>query len=171
MDKVEIPKLIEYLERCRDNRGRMAALRSLLNRNLRARGWRAIAPVNGIGDLTKETVAGLYAIHPLHESQENYTFGTACRKLATASSKQGEPRELTETPFDRQFQQLLISDRESLCVRLVRVIRRMKAEKIPVNYANLAADLIYWGDSVRERWAQQYWTPVTLQKGAENVPE
>lgn len=172
MDPTGITPLMQYLQAHRDDRGTMAELRCLLNRHLRPRGWQAIAPVGGIGDPVKETIAGLFATHPLNCDQPDYHFGTACRRLASCRQKTVSSESKAESPLDARFRRLLSADRLTLCSRLVDIVLGFKAENIPVNYASLAADLIYWGDRVRERWAQQYWAPTPQQrKGSDNVPQ
>jgi CRISPR type I-E-associated protein CasB/Cse2 len=37
------------------------------------------------------------------------------------------------------------------------VILAAKAKDVPINYEQLFADLCYWGDRVKERWAREYW--------------
>jgi CRISPR type I-E-associated protein CasB/Cse2 len=37
------------------------------------------------------------------------------------------------------------------------MILAAKAKGIPVNYEQLFADLCYWGDNVKARWACEYW--------------
>jgi hypothetical protein len=32
-----------------------------------------------------------------------------------------------------------------------------KAKGIPINYEELYADLCYWGNNVKARWAREYW--------------
>jgi len=37
------------------------------------------------------------------------------------------------------------------------IILAAKAKGIRVNYEELFADLRYWGDKVKTRWAREYW--------------
>lgn len=165
-------ELMSYLRRNKDDRGVMAALRCLLNDEQRFRGWQQIAAIDGIGVLPVETIAGLYAFHPLEKNEDAYTWGKACRALAETRRKDDGNKEssLDKNPFDRRFRRLLACGSQSeLCVHLVDVIRGMKAKDIPVNYEKLYDDIVWWGDKVRERWAIHYWS--NRKEGTENVSD
>jgi len=64
-------------------------------------------------------------------------------------------------PVARRLQYLLASEREEICDRVVRMVFRMKAQDIAVNYDELYEGLLFWGDRIRNRWAGSFW----------NVPE
>jgi CRISPR type I-E-associated protein CasB/Cse2 len=91
-----------------------------------------------------EAVAGLFAYHSDETQAGN--LGTTCRHLATENNS-----------FDGRFRRLLSCDREEICERLRPVILAAKAKGIPINYEELYADLCYWGDNVKARWAREYW--------------
>jgi CRISPR type I-E-associated protein CasB/Cse2 len=56
-------------------------------------------------------------------------------------------------------------DRDEIAERLRPVILAAKAKGIPVNYEELFADLCYWGDNVKARWAREYWgAPVVAEE-------
>lgn len=137
-------KLLAYLRGLKNDRGAMANLRSALKPAQRHRAWPLLAPVGGIGRSIYETLAGLYA----HHSDETRTgnLGTTCRRLS------GE-----HNSFDGRFRRLLTCDSEEICERLAPVILAAKAKGVPVNYEQLFADLCYWSDKVKERWARGYW--------------
>lgn len=149
-------RLLTYLRSVKDDAGTMAELRCLLNPNMRSRGWRAIARAGGIGDVVMETISGLYAKHPV---ESNRSFGRVCRELASARKKTAKEKteDADASPFDRRFRRLLASGREEACAQLYGIISGLKAEDIGVDYEGICTDLFYWGDRVKERWAQDYW--------------
>jgi CRISPR system Cascade subunit CasB len=137
-------EVLAFLRQLRDNRGAMADLRCALNPALRARAWPLLARVGGIGRPIHETVAGLFAYHP--EEVNTGNLGTTCRRLAAENSS-----------FDARFRRLLSCEREELGDRLRPVVLAARAKGIPINYEDLFADLVYWGDHVKARWAREYW--------------
>jgi len=149
-------KLLGYLRRFRQDRGALANLRGALKPAQRHRAWPLLGPVGGIGNPRYEIVAGLFAYHPEETSTGN--LGTTCRRLA------GE-----NNTFDGRFRRLLTCDRDEICDRLVPIVFAAKAKGVPVNYEDLFADLCYWSDSVKERWAREYWggeSTATTQEAA-----
>ncbi len=141
-------ELLGYLRQLKNDRGAMAELRRALNPAQRHRAWPLLARVGGIGDPRTETVAGLYAYHPDETNQGN--FGTTCRRLA--GERAGE-----SNSFDARFCRLLACDRDEVCERLRPVVFAAKAKGIGVNYERLLVDLSYWAETVKVRWAQEYW--------------
>lgn len=151
-------KLLAYLRGLKNDRGAMANLRSALTPARRHRAWPLLAPVGGIGRSIYETLAGLYA----HHSDETRTgnLGTTCRRLS------GE-----HNSFDGRFRRLLTCDREEICERLAPVILAAKAKDVRVNYEQLFADLCYWSDKVKERWAREYWGGAETPEVGTTSPE
>jgi CRISPR system Cascade subunit CasB len=159
--------LIAFLHSCleRDDRAALANLRCALRKNLKHRAWPYLARFGGIEDELMEydheakvvqTISGLFATHP---SKTEYDFGAACRKLMRDDEKIADPKDIG--PVARRFQHLLSSEREEICDRVVRMVLRMKAQEIPVNYYELFSGLLFWGDKIKNRWAGSFW----------NVPE
>lgn len=149
-------EMMHFLRRSRDNRGVMASLRCLLNESQRFRGWQCIAQIDGIGCIQVETVAGLYALHPMEKEDENYNFGDACRIL---SATRRTEKDSADSPFDKRFRRLLsCNSKYELCKHLTSVVMGLKAADVPVNYVSLFDDIAKWGDFVRERWAIHYWS-------------
>jgi CRISPR system Cascade subunit CasB len=142
--KSDAKRLLEYLRRFKGDRGAMADLRCALSPAKRARAWPLLACVGGIGDPRVEIVAALFAWHP--QETEVGNLGTTCRRLAAENST-----------FDARFQRLLSCDRDDICDRLRSVILAARPRGVPVNYEELYADLCYWGDQVKARWAREYW--------------
>jgi len=146
-------QFLVHLRRLKNDRGAMANLRCALKPALRHRAWPLLGSMGGIGNARYETVAGLYAYHP--EETRTGNLGTTCRRLS------GE-----HNSIDGRFRRLLTCDREEICERLVPVILAAKAKGVPVNYEQLFADLCYWSDNVKERWAREYWGGTEAGEGA-----
>jgi|SRR5208282_1057623 len=145
-------KVLACLRQLRNDRGAMADLRCALNFARRARAWPLLARVGGIDRPIYETVAGLFAHHP--DETHTGNIGTTCHRLAVENNS-----------FDGRFRRLLTCDRDEICKRLRPVILTAKAKGIPVNYEELFADLCYWGDNVKARWAREYWgAPVDTEE-------
>jgi len=146
--------VLAYLRRLRNDRGAMADLRCALSPTRRARAWPLLARVGGIDRPIYETVAGLFAYHP--DETHSGNIGTTCRRLAGENNS-----------FDGRFRRLLSCEREAIGERLRPVILAASAKGIPVNYQELFADLVYWGDNVKARWAREYWgAPVETEEAA-----
>jgi CRISPR type I-E-associated protein CasB/Cse2 len=133
----------------------MADLRCALSPARLPRAWPLLAPVAGVGNPRVETVAGLFASHPQETNAGN--LGTTCRLLADENST-----------FEARFQRLLACDRDEICDRLRPVVLAARPRGIPVNYEQLFADLRYWSDAVKARWAREYWR---VPEAEEPVPE
>jgi CRISPR system Cascade subunit CasB len=142
--KESAAKVLAYLRQLRHDRGAMADLRCALNPVRRARAWPLLARIGGIDRPIYETVAGLFAYHP--DETQHGNLGTTCRRLAGENNS-----------FDGRFRRLLSCDRDEIAERLRPVILAAKAKGVPVNYEELFADLVYWGDNVKARWAREYW--------------
>ena len=151
-------KDLGYLRTHGEDRGLMAELRCLLNRNLRMRGWAAVGRIGGIGDRAVETVSGLYALYPQAFKENAFSFGVSCKRLAFRRRKGDAQADDAHSPLDIRFRRLLACDgRPALCDMLPDFVRGMKAEGIAVDYDSLYKDIYYWGDRVREKWAADYW--------------
>ena len=137
-------RVLAYLRQCKSDRGAMADLRCALNPAKLPRAWPLLARVGGIGNPRIEVVAGLFAYHP--DETEAGNLGTTCLRLKGQNES-----------FDARFRRLLVCDRDEICGRLRPVIFAAKAKEIRVNYEALLADLCYWGDRVKQRWAREYW--------------
>ncbi len=151
----EADRLIPWLLSVKNDRGTMAELRCLLNPNLRHRGWQAISRIGGLGNTAYELVAGLFAMHPMHDSGLA-NFGTSCRWLAARNNRGAQD---SSAPLDTRFRRLLDADRSELAELLPTLVRHLKSESIPVNYDTLLQDLRFWSEPVLTRWAQEYWNP------------
>ena len=146
-------RLLSYLRRLKNDRSAMADLRCALSPTKLPRAWPLLGPMGGIGNPRIEAVAGLFAYHP--EETRSGNLGTTCHRIATESNS-----------FDGRFRRLLSCERDEICDRLRPVIFAAKAKGVPINYEQLFADLSYWGDNVKARWAREYWCESGAEKPA-----
>lgn len=154
----EYSRDLDYLRKHGDDRGLMAELRCLLNKNLRFRGWSAVGRFGGIGERAVETVSGLFALYPQAYREQPFSFGVSCKRLAACRRKGDSQADDAHSPLDLRFRRLLACvDRDALCRMLPDFVRGMKTEGIAVDYDLLYRDIYYWGDRVREHWAADYW--------------
>jgi CRISPR system Cascade subunit CasB len=154
--------LLDYLVRKKEDRGVMADLRCALVEGKRFRAYPHLGYFGGIGDKhdmrAMQIVAGLFASHPDYTSKGN--IGSLCLQLCS-DDERNELKKADSKPgtIAKRLQYLLAASREEILDRVVRIVLRAKAEGIPVNYAQLENDLIYWGDKVKTRWAASFWAP------------
>jgi CRISPR system Cascade subunit CasB len=159
-----------FLHGCteREDRATLANLRCALRKDLKHRAWPLLARYGGIEDEMKEydhearvvqTIAGLFATHPTRFDRD---FGIACRQLMKDDEKLADPKDIG--PVARRFQHLLSSEREEICDRVIRMVLRMKAQEIPVNYYELYSGLIDWSDKIKNRWAGSFWNAPHLEE-------
>ncbi len=146
-------RLLAYLRRLRSDRGAMADLRCALSPAKLPRAWPLLARAGGIGNARVEAIAGLFAYHP--EETQRGNLGTTCRRLATEAKT-----------FEARFSRFLACDRDEILERLRPVVLAAKAKGIPINYEELFADLCYWGDNVKARWAREYWGAPEAEESA-----
>jgi CRISPR system Cascade subunit CasB len=158
--------LLEFLKRRKEDRGVMADLRCALVESKRQRAWPYLAAFGGVGvdfrAQAVQTVAGLYATHPLESTDEKFDFGSLCRRFLSDEERDKITTAEGVGPVTRRFQHLLAAEGEEIFPRVVRLALRAKAEDIPVNYERLFKDLLAWqyrADQVRTKWAKSFWTP------------
>jgi CRISPR system Cascade subunit CasB len=163
---------LSFLRKCSEtgDKATLSNLRCALRKNLKHRAWPFIGRYGGIEDELQEydhyakvvqTIAGLYAMNP---SECNDDFGVTCRKLMRDDENLADPKDIG--PIARRFQHLLSSEKEEICDRTIRLVLRMKAQDIPVNYYELFNGLINWGDKIKNRWAGSFWNVPELEEAA-----
>ncbi|MBN1577055.1 MAG: type I-E CRISPR-associated protein Cse2/CasB [Chitinispirillaceae bacterium] len=166
-----------FLHSCaeRDDRATLANLRCVLRKNLKHRAWPLLARFGGIEDELKEydhaakvvqTIAGLFATYP---TKSDHDFGISCKKLLSDEERNDMyDREAFKKvgPVARRFQHLLSSEKEEICDRVVRMVLRLKAQEIQINYYELFNGLTYWGDKIKNRWAGSFWDVKQLEEAA-----
>ncbi len=147
-------ELLRHLRLAMQDRGRMADLRCAWNRARLHSAWPLLGPLGLIEDEAALAVAGGFAYHP--SLAEGRSFGSSCQRLTHAGAEQ-------------RFQRLLSATRQEAC-RLIRpLILALRSKGIPVDYAQLYADLRFWSPAVRRRWAVDFWARrrQPAQSGAE----
>jgi CRISPR system Cascade subunit CasB len=153
-------KFLNFLRQLKNDRGAMADLRRALTPIQRYRAWPVLARFGGINKPRFEIIAGLYAHHPEETSTGN--LGTTCRQLS------GEYHS-----FEGRFRRLLCCDREDIYGHIRPIVLAAASKGIRINYKQLFTDLSYWGDSVKARWATEFWgapTQEVVPAGVEDQP-
>ena len=151
--------LLTHLRQLKNDRGAMAELRCTLSPAKVSRSWPLLGRIGGIANPRIETIAGLFAHHPNETTMGN--LGTTCRRL----------KEQHES-FDARFRRLLGCDREEICIMVRPAVLAARSKGIPVNYEALYADLCYWGERVKARWAKEYWgVPETEEQAVLSAEE
>lgn len=106
-------------------------------------------------------VASLFALHPLPWPEgdatpaSSRTFGASMAKLIATPDRLDA--------VERRFVALLNAHREDLSDHLRRNVALLKAAEIPVDWAQLLTDLLWWDHAqrrVQRRWARSFWTAV-----------
>jgi CRISPR type I-E-associated protein CasB/Cse2 len=145
--EAEARRTVEFLERLRNDRGALAALRSLWIPARQTRAWPLLAQIGALESRTKQEVAGLYALHPAHvDDCAAGSIGAVCAALSNEHST-----------FDLRFRRLLACDRHELPAHLRRVAMAAAARGISIDYTELYRDIRTWSDWVRLRWARNYY--------------
>ena len=152
-------ELIERLQKLKDDRGAMAALRQGLNKRTCWRTWPYI-PEYLSNDRMREiaqTVAAAFAYHP--EARQTGNIGTTCRELVAGGER---------STFDARFQRLLMAQSvPEVCRHLRHIILAAARSNASLEFNQLFEDLKYWpGQRVRIRWASEYY-----KKGGEDVSD
>jgi CRISPR type I-E-associated protein CasB/Cse2 len=155
--------LIEFLQRNKNDRGKMATLRKGLIAHQAQYTWPLLNPFGGVGYQYQarviQTIAGLFAHHPTNTDKGN--FGDLCRKLLDDNEREnilkGESGSIS-----KHFQYVLAADGEEIFARVSRLVRRAKRDDIPINYQRLLDDLTGWEsyrkDGIKTQWGLAFWT-------------
>lgn len=152
--------IVSRLERLKDDRGSMAALRGVLRSPGVMSRHRLIAytPLNrmgiGLGDIQAAVVSALYATHP--ENCTSGNFGYTCKQILL--ERDGTPTENTPTPVERRFMILVSSDGWDLYRRIHSMVTMAKSLGIKINYQELYKDLHWWNDRAKMEWSSSFWS-------------
>jgi len=160
---------ITYLEKRREDRAMLAALRRGLGRppGTAPEMYRYVVP--WLGDDTPRwredayyLVAALFAYHPKEGGQ-----GNLGRSFARARVPQGD-----NTAIERRFTALLSAHPDDLDVYLRQAISFLKSKETPVDWHQLLSDVMAWGhpdyrERVQKAWARAFWgRPAPLDQGS-----
>lgn len=148
---------ITYLERLRDDRGALAALRRGLGQppGTVADMYRYVVP--WLSDETpplRETayylIAALFAYHP-----DAGGTGNMGRHFARTCDPQGD-----NSAIERRFTALLAAHPDDLDFYLRQAISFLKSKEVPVNWHQLLSDVLAWDHPdryVQQQWARAFW--------------
>jgi len=165
---------VTYLQSMAGDRGKLATLRKGLVENQAQATWPLLSRFldfdNAYQIKALQTIAGLFAHHSKDVDIGN--FGSLCYQLLDSEEKQkiidGE-----SGPISRHFQYALAANGEEIFPRVRRLVLRAKKDKIPVNYIQLANDLLGWQsykkDRIKLAWGKEFWK-LNLEKKNE-MPE
>ena len=136
---------IKHLQRYKDDRGARAKLRGALSPARRHLVWPLLGHYLNESYLrTFEVVAALWA--EADGGKSGVDLGTAMRRLAGDYST-----------FEGRFKRLLTCEKDELSDRVAPIVRALNTKGIALDYALLLSDMLWWGDSVKVRWAQGFW--------------
>lgn len=197
------PPLVNYLRSLtnpenRNGRAALAALRRGLGKEpgTAMETFRHVVPYlpNDIRDGDERRyylVASLFALHPdsawpeeeLQSRRRPPNLGNSFRKLGDDYRKgqavpTGDDKNRV-SPVERRFVALLNSDREDLPTHLRQAAGLLKAKDVPIDWAVLLGDLLWWdSDShrVQRQWASAFWgrdpsSEASLDDEERTVPE
>jgi len=152
-------RFLAYLQRYRDDRGALAALRGTLSEARRQRAWPLLGGFQGaIGHPVYETVAALWAGDPASPATAGSNLGHTLRLLGSEHNT-----------FEGRLKRLLTCDRDEIASRVVPVVRAAHAKGASVNYARLLSDLLWWNERTKVEWAKAFWE--VPDEGASIAPE
>lgn len=108
-------------------------------------------------------VAGLFALNP--DQQKGRSFATAYGRLSEQRNRSDK-----SNGIERRFIALLSADGESLPAHLRQAVSLLATDSIAFDYVRLLGDLAIWLaprkqdqlDSVRQRWAQDFYRASAL---------
>ena len=158
MKKTEHP-FVSYLEKRRDDRGALAALRRGLGQppGTVPDMYRYVVPwLPDDAPWWKEDayylIAALFAYHPKEGGK-----GTMGDHYAHARDPGGN-----DTAIERRFTALLAAHPDELGDYLRQAVSFLKSEDVPVNWHQLLPDVMRWSHpemrvTVQQRWARGFW--------------
>lgn len=97
-------------------------------------------------------MAGLFAYHPENCSTGNIgntMWNIACAKPGTIEKK--------TRSTEKRLIRVLGADREEIYNALFSLVSQAKSANVPINYAQLLCDLIFWGDKTKRQWAVAFY--------------
>ncbi|MEZ6043686.1 MAG: type I-E CRISPR-associated protein Cse2/CasB [Planctomycetaceae bacterium] len=110
-------------------------------------------------------IASLFAEHSADTGSGS--IGAAFRRMASLPGG-------SEEAVERRFYALLDSDEEDLPKRLRYAIALLKSKGVPLDWAQLLADVTNWNRpsrSVQKRWSMDFWGAVRQQAGDSDASE
>ncbi|MBU0464950.1 MAG: type I-E CRISPR-associated protein Cse2/CasB [Proteobacteria bacterium] len=153
---------VNYLQSMDGERGKLATLRKGLIDNQAQATWpllnRFLDFDNSYQIKVLQTIGGLFAHHPVNTNSGN--FGSLCCQLLSPEEKQ-KITDGESGPISRHFQYALAANGAEIFPRVRRLVLRAKKDEIPVNYIQLADDLLGWQsykkDRIKLSWGREFW--------------
>jgi CRISPR type I-E-associated protein CasB/Cse2 len=155
-DKAEC--FIAYLENnYKDDRGARVALRGALSESLRSRAWPYLGNFTDERDLRFFEVASAVWASSTEAavSGNGLNIGRAIRELGDLGS---------EKSAERRLVRLLACDRCDVADHIAPIVKLLRSKGVEPDCKVLLSDLLYWGESVRIRWAQGFWAGSKAEK-------
>lgn len=106
-------------------------------------------------------VAGLFATHP-EQSPVRCSFGESFRQLCQAKKRPS---------LELRFQAVLKAHEDEVPDHLRRLVQLLRSEGIPVDWAQLLRDVLFWSDGdrrVQRRWARDFWAATETDREPSN---
>ena len=151
MNKTEeqADKLMDFLQKNKEDRGVMADLRCGFSEAKAYRAWPHIAPFCKLDQewsrIPVQTVCAAFSTHPKNARKGN--LGATMRGIDMAT-------------IEGRFQRLLsCGTMAELCERIPSVIRAAKAKGVSVDYRQLYCDIRWWDGKYppKLKWAVSFW--------------
>lgn len=148
---------IAYLERLRDDRAALAALRRGLGRpaGTVADMYRYVVPwlrddAASWEEAAHYLIAGLFAYH-----SHAVGVGNMGRHFAETRDPQSD-----NAAIERRFTALLAAHPDDLDFYLRQAVGYLRSKEVPINWHQLLVDVLAWGHPdryVQQRWARAFW--------------
>jgi CRISPR system Cascade subunit CasB len=117
-------------------------------------------------------IAALFATHQGVNESAKDNLGTHLAKLRARK----EFRRESADSLERRFSALIAAEREDLPYHLRAAVSFLKDEEIPINWARLLTDVLYWDSesrhpnqpTVQRHWADAFWRSVQAEEPSVN---
>lgn len=160
-------------ELARLERGPLAQLRRGLGGNERSVYWlEGLYVRTGYGEAPKHSkdalqlLAGLYALKPQARDEGEETVPDEADATAQADKARSIGKLMgrlyvlqgARPSTEKRFLALLDADRDGLNYQMRQAVMLLATEDLTPDWVQLAGDLLRWGDPVRRRWAQEFYS-------------
>lgn len=156
------------------DRGRLAELRRQVGSGEGAHWLTGLLYRSGYGERGSRAarlVAGLFALKPAsRDDGEAPSADTLAARAGAADSlatqlarvhleqnRQVQKKATARSSTEQRFLALLDADRDGLEHHLRQAVQLVQARDMQPDWTHLLADVTYWGDAVRRRWADDFY--------------